>query len=200
MRIAHFPKARHPVARPSLFTSPKCRVAIPVADAILLDALQQASLAFSVRSIGYRTGPEIECPRVSLAGVVLHREDGVFLLRVSEARPQRSSDESARLAHVIECHGLRLLELDGNDVRREPRFSNARAVWSHAGRPVSLLDRLKISVALEEHGPQSIAELEERARPAGDLVGALCALACENLLRLDIEVAHLGPRTTVLGP
>jgi hypothetical protein len=200
MRIAHFPKARHPVARPLLFTSPKCSVSIPIHHALLLDALQQASLASSVRSIHYRTGPQIECPRLSLAGVVLHREDGAFLLRVSETRPQRGSDESARLAHVIERHGLRLLERDGPDVRREPLFSNARAVWSRAGRPVSLTDRWKIGWALEEDGPQSIAELGQRVRPACDLVDALCALACENLLRLAIEDAHLGPRTTVLGP
>jgi hypothetical protein len=198
MRIAHFPKARQSAARPSFFTGPKCSVAIPVKDALLLDALQQASLTPSVRSIGYRTGPQIECPPVSLAGVVLHREDGLFLLRVGE-RPQRSPDESARLAHVIECHGLRLLERDGPDLRREPVFSNARAVWSHAGRHVSLVDRLKIGLALEENGPQSIAELEKRARPACDLVGAVCALACENLLRLDIGTAYLGPRTVVLG-
>jgi hypothetical protein len=200
MRIAHFPKARRPAARPSFFTGPKCRVAIPIYDdPLLLDALQQASLAFSVRSISYRTGPQIECPGVSLAGPVVHREDGMFLLRVSEKRPQRGSDESARLAHVIECHGLRLLERDGPDVRREPVFSNARAVWSHAGRPVSPMDRWKIGLALEENGPQSIAELDERARPVCDLVGAVCALACENLLRLDIGAAHLGPRTLVLG-
>lgn len=199
MRIAHFPNARHPAARPSFFTGPKCSVSIPVHDALLLDALQQASLAFSVRSISYRTGPQLECPHVSLAGPILHREDGMFLLRVSETRPLRGSDESARLAHVIECHGLRLLERDGPDVRREPLFSNARAVWSHAGRPVSLIDRLKIGLALEEDGPQPIAELEERVRPACDLVAALCALACENLLRLNIEDAHLGPRTIVLG-
>jgi hypothetical protein len=197
MRIAHFP--RPPAAQPSLFTGPKCRVAIPVHDALLLDALQQASLTFSVRSISYRTGPQLECPRVSLAGVVLHREDGMFLLRVSETRPLRGSDESARLAHVMECHGLRLLERDGPDVRREPLFSNARAVWSHAGRPVSLMDRLQIGLALAEDGPQSIAELEERVRPGCDLVAAVSALACENLLRLSIEEAHLGPRTIVLG-
>lgn len=199
MRIVHFPTARHPVARPLLFTGPKCSVAIPVHDALLLDALQQASLASSVRSIHYRTGPQIECPRLSLAGAVLHREDGVFLLRVSETRPQRSSDEIARLAHVFQCHGLRLLERDAQDVHREPLFSNARTVWSNAGRHVSLMDRLKIAVALEEDGPQPIFKLEERIRPTSDLVAAVCALACENLLRLDIEDAHLGPQTVVLG-
>lgn len=199
MRIANFPKAGQTEARPSFFTGPKSTVAIPVHDALLLDALQQAALTPSVRAIGYRTGPEVECPRVSLAGVVLHREDGLFLLRIGE-RPRRSCEENARLEHVMTCHGLRLLERDAADIRGEPFFSNVRAVWSHAGRRVPLLDRLKIGLALEEGGPQSIAELDGRVRPKFDLVAALCALACENLLRLDLEAAYLGPRTMVLGP
>lgn len=198
MRIATYPKAHQIAACPAFFTGPKCNVAIPVKDGLLLDALQQASLSPSVRSIGYRTGPQLECPPVSLAGVVLHREDGLYLLRVG-AQPQRRSEESARLEHVMRRHGLRLLERDAADVHREPFFSNVRAVWSHSGRTVPLLVRLKIGLALEEHGPQALGELEERTRLAGDLVGAVCALACENLLRLDIGTARLGPSTLVLG-
>ena len=198
MRIATFPKARQFAASPSFFTGPKCSVSIPVQDGLLLDALQQASLSPSVRSIGYRTGPQIECPPVSLAGVVLHREDGLFLLRLGD-RPQRSCEENARLAHVMGCHGLRLLERDAADVRREPFFSNVRAVWSCSGRNVPLLVRLKIGLALEEDGPQSIAQLDERVRPKCDLIGSICALACESLVRLDLHAAPLGPRTLVLG-
>jgi hypothetical protein len=197
MRIVQFPKSCNPVARPPLFTSPKCRVAIPIRNVLLRHALEQASLEPSVRAIHYRTGPQIECPRISLAGVVLHREDGAFLLRVCETRPERSDEEVARLTHVLKRHGLRLLERDAQDMRREPLFSNARAVWSHAGRHVSLMDRLKIAVALEE-GPQSIIELEDRARPTCDVVAKVCALACENLVRLNIQDAPLGPRTIVL--
>jgi hypothetical protein len=126
-------------------------------------------------------------------------EGGAFLLRVCETRPERSDEEVARLTYVLERHGLRLLERDAQDVHREPLFSNARAVWSHAGRHVSLMDRLKIAVALED-GPQPIIELEDRARPICDVVATVCALACENLVRLNIQEAPLGPRTIVLGP
>lgn len=199
MSTAQFPKARYPVARPLLFTSCKCRAAIPVYDALLRYALEQASLDPSVREIRYRTGPQIECPPMSLAGVVLRREDGTFLLRVHQTRPERSDEEDARLNFVLQQHGLRLLEWDTKHIHREPLFSNARTVWSHAGRHVSLIDRLKLAVSLEE-GPQTVHELEERARPGCDVVAAVCALACQNLLRLNIEDAHLGPRTIVLGP
>jgi hypothetical protein len=199
MRIVQFPKACHPVARPLLFTSPRCRVAIPVHDPLLRYALEQASLDPSVRGIHYRTGPLVECPAISLAGVVLYREAGAFLLKVCQTRPSRTEEEVARLTHVLKCHGLRLMERDAQDIQREPIFSNARAVWSHARRHVSLTDRLRIALAMEE-GPLSIIELEHRARPGCDVLAAVCALACENLLRLDLQDRRLGPGTSVLGP
>jgi len=186
------------LARPLLFTSPKCRVAIPVDDVLLRYALQQASLDSSVREISYRSGPQLECPAISLAGVVLRSDSGTFLLSVHETRLDRSEEEIARLAYVFDRYGLRLLERDARDIRREPVFSNARAIWSHAGRDVSLTDRLRIGVALE-YGPLSIFELEHLAQPSCDIVDAVCALACEDLLRLNIQDAPLSARTFVLG-
>ena len=147
------PSKSHHVARPLLFTSPKCRVAIPVDDVLLRYALQQASLDSSVREISYRSGPQLECPAICLAGAVLRSDSGTFLLSVHETRLDRSEEEIARL---FDRYGLRLLERDARDIRREPVFSNARAIWSHAGRDVSLTDRLRIGVALEE-GPVPVA-------------------------------------------
>jgi hypothetical protein len=131
--------------------------------------------------------------------VVLDRADGRFLLRVYETRPRRSEDELARLIYAIERHGLRLLERDASEIRREPLFSNSRAVWSYARYHVSVTDRLRIGLALEDGEPQSLVELEERARPTCDVLAAVCALACEDLVRLNIDAAPLGPRTIVLG-
>jgi hypothetical protein len=190
---------RHRVAIPTVFVSCKCETAIPIHQPLLRYALQQAALDPSVRAIRYRTGPDIECPRVSLHGVVLDRADGRFLLRVYETRPRRSEDELARLIYAIERHGLRLLERDASEIRREPLFSNSRAVWSCARYHVSLPDRLRLSLALEDGWPQSLIELEERARPTCDILAAVCALACEGLVRLNIHNTPLGPRTIVLG-
>jgi hypothetical protein len=189
---------RHRAAT-TFFVSCKCDIAIPINRQLLRYALQQASLEPSVRAIHYQNGPEMECPRVSLRGVVLDRLDGRFLLQACEARPERSDDENARLAYALKRHGLCLLERDASDIRREPLFSNARTVWSYARYNVSLADRLRIAVALEEGGPQSILELEERARPYCDIFAAVCALACENLVRLHIQHAPLGLHTIVFG-
>ena len=184
----------------SVFASCKCQVAIPIQDVLLRYALQQASLEASVRAIVYRKVADVQFPQVSLTGVVLDRTDGNFLLRVHEKRPERSDDDVVLLAHALERTGLRLLERDARDIKREPLFSNARTVWSHQRYSVSLQDRLKIAAALAEDGPQSIFELEERARPTCDIIAALCALACEDFVELNIHDTYLGPHTIVRAP
>lgn len=189
-------QTRRRLARPLLFASPKCRVAIPVNDVLFRYALQQASLDCAVREINYRVGPRVECPPISLTGAVLRKEGGAFLLRVHEVRHARGEEEGARLKFVLQRYGLQLLERDAQDIFHEPLFSNAKNVWSHAGERVSLIDRLKFSVALGER-PQRIIDLEAWARPNCDVLGAVCALACENLVQLNLHDAPLGPETIV---
>ena len=188
---------RHCAVPPFSFTSPKCKVAIPVREALLRYALQQASLDPLVRAIRYRKAPEIECPKVSLNGVVLDRFDGNFLLKVCETRPKRSKEELARLTYALGRYGLHLLERESCDVKREPLFSNAREVWWHERYDVPLIDRLKIGASLDEDGPQPIFRLKKRARPSCDILAAVCALACENLVKLNIDDTRLGPGTMV---
>ncbi|GAA0023117.1 hypothetical protein JOE51_004146 [Bradyrhizobium japonicum] len=189
---------RHRTAR-TFFISPKCEMAIAVGDPLMLHALQQAALDRSVRSIHQQAGPEIDCPQVSLAGVVLDRVDGSFLLGVHETRPERSADEASGLALILKRHGLRLLERDATDIRQEPLFSNARFAWSFVHYHVPITDRLRIALALEDGGPQSVLELEERARPTCDTLAAVCALACQDLVGINISRDPLGPRTIVFA-
>lgn len=110
-------------ATAQVFASCKCKVEIPVQNILLRYALQQASLESSVRAISYRKVADIQFPQVSLTGVVLDRVDGNFLLKVCEKRPERSDDDIAWLACALESSGLRLLERDALDIKREPLAS-----------------------------------------------------------------------------
>ncbi|WP_296743923.1 hypothetical protein [Mesorhizobium sp.] len=181
----------------TVFSGPKCKVAIPVNNVLQRDALLQASLDPSVCAIHYRTTPNLYGSPPTVRGVVLQRMDGDFLLVACESRPRRTEEEHIRLADVLISNGLRLLERDADDIHREPLFSNARAVWDNQRFVVSVHNRLKIAAALAEDGPQSILELEERVRPTCDLIGAVSALACEMLVELDLREMPLGPRTVV---
>jgi hypothetical protein len=188
---------RYRATAQAFFTSSKCKAAIPIHEVLLRYALEQASLESTVRAIHYRKSSNILPQRMSLAGVVLDRADGSFLLKVCKTRPYRSVEEAAHLDYALQSNGLRLLERDALDVRREPLYSNARVIWSHRRYDIPLLDTLKIAAALEA-GLQSARELNERARTASDIVAALCALACAGLVQLtNIDDTCLGPRTMV---
>lgn len=187
-------------AASTTFSSPKCKVAIPIDNVLQRDALLEASLDAQVRALHYRKAPNLYGTPPTLMSVVLQRIDGDFLLAVCERRPQRSAADYERLSEVLASEGLRLLERDADDIRREPIYSNVREVWSNARFHVSIRDRLKIGAALAEDGPQTILEIEERARPCCDIIAAVCALACEGLLEIDIREAPLGPRSVVRGP
>ncbi|MEH2488484.1 hypothetical protein [Bradyrhizobium sp. AZCC 2230] len=187
-------------ATSTTFFGPKCKVAIPIASLLLRDALREASLDAQVRAIHYRKASNLYGTPPSLMSVVLQRIDGDFLLAVCERRPQRSAADYERFAGLLASDGLRLLERDADDIRREPIYSNVREIWSNARCHVSVRDRLKIGAALAEDGPQTILEIEERARPYCDIIAAVCALACEGLVEIDIRDAPLGPRSVVRGP
>jgi hypothetical protein len=186
---------RHATIPPTLFTAPKCKVAIPVRDGLFRDALLQASLTPAVRAIRYRA-PDLHGAEPSVAGVILDRTDGSFLLAVCRTRPWRSDEELARLSGLLRCEGLGLLVRDAVDIARAPLFSNARLVWSYARYHVRLHDRLKIAAVLAE-GDRSIIDIEEYARPNCDVLAAVCALACENILEFDIGDAPLTLQTVV---
>jgi hypothetical protein len=180
-----------------IFSGPKCKVAIPIDSLLQRDALREASLDAAVRSIHYRKAPNPNGAPPTLMSVVLQRIDGDFLLAVCERRPHRSERDYTRLTELLASEGLRLLERDAEDIRREPIYSSVREVWSNQRFHVNISDRLKIGAALFEDGPQSILELEGRAQPSCDVVAAVCALSCEGFVELDFCEAPLGMRTIV---
>lgn len=182
---------------PPLFLGPKCTVAIPLENFLQRDALREASLDPAVCTINYRAAPNPYGAPPTLMGVVLERLDGNFLLDVCRVRPQRSRAASSLLAEQLAAAGLRLLERDAIDMRREPIYSNVQEVWSHEHYPVPINDRLRIGAALCESGPQTVHELRQRARPDCHLVAAICALSCEGLLAVDFREDPLGERTMV---
>ncbi|MGY4480148.1 hypothetical protein [Bradyrhizobium sp. USDA 3364] len=181
----------------TFFTNSKCKAAIPVYSELQRDALLQASLDPAVRAIHYRKAPNPYGTPPTVKSVVLERIDGDFLLAVCVTRSDKAGEQQVRLAALLDSNGLRLLERDAADIRCEPLCSNARAIWYNNRFPVSVHNRLKIAAALAEDGPQSILELEERARPTCDIISAVCALACEALVDLDIKDVPLGSRTIV---
>jgi hypothetical protein len=87
--------------------------------------------------------------------------------------------------------------LSAVDIQREPVFSNSRIVWSHRLHPVAIGMRLQILQILSDEGPMSLSGLLSAVRSERDPGAAVLALACADIVELDLKSIPLGPMTPV---
>ncbi len=175
----------------NLFVSSKTATAIPAACPLIRDALVQASLDPLVRSIEFIEQAKVGAAQVEINAIVITRDDGRYLLDVIPSYPAR---ERMALA-AIDQLGLPSIALTAADIRGEPRFTNSRLVWSYRHHPVGIGLRLSILQALVEDGPMTLARLLSSIRSERDPSQAVMALACSNLIELDLVSGPLGPLT-----
>jgi hypothetical protein len=181
--------------RPDLFVSAKTATAIPAGHPALRDALIQASLDPQVRSIDYVPTAHVASAKIDLDAVVIGRDDGRFLLDVVPARSIRDLHQQELVRIALTELGLEPVTLMADELRREPRYTNARLVWAYHSMSVPVGLRLHILQTLLDDGPTSLAELLQSIRSDRDPTSAVMAMACADLVVLDIESEPLSPRT-----
>jgi hypothetical protein len=181
--------------RTDLFISSKTSTAIPARHSIVRCALVQASLDPQVRSLDFIASATVEAAPVALKAIVVVRDDGRFYLDIVEARPVRDVETEGLALIALDRLGLIPLTLTAADIRREPRFANAKTVWEYRGHPVGISMRMKILSALQEDGPMQLSCLLSRIRATRDPAPAVMALACSDLIELDLVSQPLGPLT-----
>jgi hypothetical protein len=180
-----------------LFVSAKTATPIPTRHPARRDALVQASLDPQVCAIAYVASTCLASGRVELDAVVVERADGRLLLDVVPARRIRDVGEE-RLAQIALAElGLKPIVLTAEDIRQEPRYANARLVWSYRDTPVSVGLRMRILQTLLDDGPMPLGELLKSIRSERDPVPAVMSLACADLLYLDLVSQPLRPATIV---
>jgi hypothetical protein len=187
--------SRAAAAGANLFISAKTSTAIPAKNQLVRDALIEASLDPAVRSIDYIPSARVASAAVKLCAVVIGRDDGRFVLDVVEARPLRDIDAEGLEQIALHDLGLAPLTISRADIQREPRFTNSKLVWSHRLHPVGLSLRMKVLGVLGEDGPMSLARLLSSIQSGRDPSPAVMALACSDLLELDLVTRPLGPQT-----
>lgn len=195
MRMSQAPQRR----RTGLFVSAKSRSAIPLPDCALVeDALVQASLDPAVRSLAFL--PAAGVPPASLGGgvILIDRDDGRFWLDVEAARTRRTIDEN-RTINGLQSEGILPISLTAEEILREPRFANSRYVWSYRDHPTGFALRVRLLEIIDEEGPLRLGRLLTSIRSDRDPAPAVLALACADLLELDLVSRPLGPATMVRG-
>jgi hypothetical protein len=179
------------------FVSAKTTAVVPVKCCFVWDALVLASLDPSVRRIDYLRWSQVRSAPVNVDAIVLVRDDRRFLLDVVPARPVRDLDAEGLVLIALSALDLPTLYLRAEDIRREPLLSNSRRVWSYRMHPVGITMRTKVLSRLRKAGPMALSALITAICSDRDEVPAIMAMACANLVELDLSSARLGPATTI---
>jgi hypothetical protein len=182
-------------AATSLFVSAKTSVAIPAACPLVRDALIQATLDPSVRTIEFLAQARVDATQVDLGAIIIVRDDGRFVLDVVAARPVRDVEQEGLALIAYSRLGLSQITLTAADIKREPRFANSRLVWSYRLAPVGISMRMAILQVLADDGPMALSRLPSSLRSDRDPNPAILALACSDLIELDLISRPLGPQT-----
>lgn len=188
---------RQAASPPEQFTSAKTTAAIPIRHPAVRDALVQFSLSPAIRSIDYIPSAIVASELVDLGAIIVQGESDRVLIDIVEARPIRDlEDEGLALIAVGKLH-LRTKVVTFKDLRREPRYTNSRSVWRYNKHHVALDLRIRILKLLLERQSMKLGQLleEVQAGPRGSQ--AVMALACSDLLELDLDSQPLGPTTFV---
>lgn len=183
----------------NLFISAKTSTAIPARNLLVRDALIEASLDPTVRSIDYVASARVASASVRLDAVIIVRDDGRYVLDVIESRPLRDMDAEGLAQIALRDLGLTALTITRADIQREPRFTNSKLVWAYRMHPVGIAMRMRVLGILAEDGPMSLARLLASIRSDRDPSPAILALACSDLIELDLVTRPLGPETIARG-
>ena len=178
-----------------LFISAKTSTAVPARHLLVRDALVEASLDPTVRSIDYIASARVAAASVKIDAVVIVRDDGRYVLDVLEARLLRDLDAEGLAQIALRDLGLTPLTITRGDIQREPRFTNAKLVWEYRTHAVGITLRMRILGILAEDGPMTLARLLVSIQSDRAPSPAILALACSDLLELDLVSQPLGPST-----
>jgi hypothetical protein len=179
------------------FASAKTARVLKVASRPLLEALVQFTLDPSVRAIETARTIDIPGERVSSGEIVLLKDDGRWLLELIDGGRPRNREEEAFVHLARSRLGLPLLRVTSADLGRQPFASNCREVWGCRNTRVAVGDRVRILQALEEERTLGLIDAGREMRFARDPIAAVLALACADLVELDLVSARLGPDTRV---
>jgi hypothetical protein len=182
-------------ASSTLFVSAKTRVAIPTTCALVRDALVQATLDPAVRAIEFFAQARVGATPIDLNAVIIARDDGRFYLDVVAGRPLRDADDEGLALIALAELDLVPFTLTAADIKRGPRFANSRLVWSHRLYPVGISMRMRVLQILADDGPIALSRLLSAVRSDRDPSPAVLALACSDLIELDLVSRPLGPAT-----
>lgn len=118
---------------------------------------------------------------------------GITLIDVGDHQPS----ELEWLSAVAQKLCLTYRFVSASEFQGSIRLSNARDLLRYAHYSVSLGDRVRLLAALNEAGSLHLGSAVEIMRSSKDPVGAIASLVLQRFVRMDIDVAPIGPDTLI---
>lgn len=163
------------------FQAAKAREPIPVRNRLVRDALIQAAIDPEISEI---LAPSADDDHFDFRVIRCGVEEFVHVRASDDPEIQNPPHNS----YVV---------LREESIRREPRLTDARLVWSCRRRWVPPGDRIRIQHALSENGAMPLIEVSQFATNSPDAVAAVLALVCQDILEIDLNEAGLSPETLI---
>jgi hypothetical protein len=176
-----------------LFVSAKTKAAIQTSCVLVRDALIQATLDPGVRAIERPAQARNVSAPVDFPAIVIVRDYGRFYLDIEGTQ----APDWERITSNLESEGIRPLALTAMEINREPRLTNARMVWNCRMHPVGITVRMSVLQILSDDSPLTLSQLLSSIRSDRDPGQAVMAMACSDLIELDLMSIPLGPKTIV---
>jgi hypothetical protein len=189
------PRAR-PVAR---FEGAKVVSPISVRTRAVFDALVVAALDPEIRSLSPAAPVAITlggAPAEHVPDFVVTTETGAIVVDIrSPTSPDTGQARYEAVAAVLAAQGIVYEVREPPAPYGSPLVMNARSAWGCRSVAVAAPDQVRVLAAVAM-GPVPLSEAAQAIR-TGDGIAGVIALACRDVIALDLAVAPLGPDTPV---
>lgn len=179
------------------FKSAKTSGPIPARHSLVQQALIIATLDPHVQAIEHIAATKVRGMSVAIDAIVIADCAGRRLLDIPGTKPLLDLDEEALGLLATAELGLARLTMTRADIAREPRAANCGLVWACRHMRVTASDRVRLLASLDEETSMTLLRAGSEIRHATDPIGAVLALACQDLLEVDLQTGPLGPGTSV---
>ncbi|MGH6985030.1 MAG: hypothetical protein ACREEI_12465 [Stellaceae bacterium] len=178
----------------SFFESAKTGAPIPISAPLVAEAVVLFSLDPAVRRIEYLREMQVRGQPVRLDAVVLVGDGARELLEFPEIAAPRDIDQAGLALLAIDQLGLTVRQVTEAEIRSEPRATNVRMVWGCRAKRVHVDDRVRLLELLGEEGPMALSRAAAAMQFARGAISAVLALACADLIEIELGTAPLGPQ------
>jgi hypothetical protein len=181
--------------QPTLFNCAKAPTPIAHVGGLVHDALIQIALDPTIQTIKRLERANSSAPQMN-DEIIIEMKGARFHLDIEVPSRHRTSDEEIELECTLRRNEIFSLRVTGADIMREPSFSNARLVWSARNSLTTRDIQLRALRTLKE-GPMSLEALCTMLTGVPNPIAIILALACRDLVELELFSAPLSPDTLV---